>query len=85
MGDPAAIGLFGAIEIRNVNGPMLLGRNYKLGGSILATGDSPKTEYYWFDSYADDEQGRRVAEMRMMLRFMKKSSALYPELATAPA
>lgn len=76
-----AVGLFGAIEIKNVNGPLLVDRPYRAGGAIRAIGESPKTEYYWFDSHADDEKGVRIAEMRMLLRFMKASSVLYEESA----
>jgi hypothetical protein len=44
---------------------------------VFAVGQSPKTEYLWFDSTASDEQGREVASMRMLLRFMKASSPRY--------
>lgn len=72
-----AVGLFGAIEVRHVNGPLLLDRPYRIGGEILAVGESPKTEYVWFESYAATPDGTRVAEMRMQLRWMKASSELY--------
>jgi len=72
-----AVGLFGAIEVRHVNGPLVLDRTYNVGGSIVATGQSPKTEYVWFESYANTQDGERVAEMRMQLRWMKASSSLY--------
>lgn len=74
----SAVGLFGAIEIRNVNGPLLVDHTYEVRGKILALGQSPKTEYFWFETEADDpETGKRIAEMRMLLRFMKASSPLY--------
>ena len=79
-----AIGLYGAIELRNVNGPMLVDTPYRSGGTLLHAGDTPKTEYLWFDTWADDEAGRRIVEMRMMLRFMKASSKKYAA-ATAEA
>lgn len=72
-----AVGLFGAIEVRHVNGPLVLDRTYRVGGEILAVGESPKTEYVWFESYAESLEGERVAEMRMQLRWMKASSPLY--------
>jgi hypothetical protein len=74
----SAVGLFGAIEVRHVNGPLVLDRTYDVGGEILAIGESPKTEYVWFESYASTD-GARVAEMRMQLRWMKASSELYAE------
>ena len=70
-----AVGLFGAIEIGHVRGPLLLERTYRVRSHVLCVGESPKTEYLWFDTSADDEQGQRVAEFRMMLRFMKASAA----------
>ncbi len=76
------VGLFGAIEIRNVNGPLLIDTPYQGGGKILALGQSPKTEYVWYDAWADDPQGNRTAEMRMMIRYVKASSVLYNETAT---
>jgi hypothetical protein len=74
-----AVGLFGAIEVGHVNGPLVLDRTYRVGGTILAVGESPKTEYVWFESHADTLEGTRVAEMRMQLRWMKASSPLYQE------
>ncbi len=73
-----AIGLYGAIELRNVNGPMLVGTTYRSGGTLLHVGETPKTEYAWFDTWADDpSSGKRIVELRMMLRFMKASSPVY--------
>lgn len=74
-----AVGLFGAIEVSHVNGPVLLDKTYTASGSVVAVGQSPKTEYVWFDTGLDDEDGRRIAGMRMMLRWMKASSPLYAE------
>lgn len=73
-----AVGLFGAIELRNVNGPVFSDRSYRASGSVVALGQSPKTEYMWFESAIDEPESRkRVAEMRMLLRWMKASSPLY--------
>jgi hypothetical protein len=74
-----AVGLFGAIEVRHVNGPLVLDRTYRVGANVIAVGQSPKTEYVWFESFADSLDGVRVAEMRMQLRWMKASSPLYTE------
>ena len=75
----AAVGLFGAIEIRNINGPVLIDHPYRVGGHVVALGQSPKTEYMWFETELDDREGKRIAEMRMLLRFMKASSPLYQQ------
>ena len=80
-----AVGLFGAIELRNINGPVMVGAEYTCTGEVVAIGQSPKTEYMWFETGLDDASGRRVAEMRMLLRWMKASSPLYPELRPAQA
>ena len=74
-----AVGLFGAIELRNINGPVRVETPYTVTGEVIAVGQSPKTEYMWFETGMDDASGRRVGEMRMLLRFMKASSALYRE------
>jgi hypothetical protein len=76
-----AVGLFGAIELRNINGPVMVERPYRVGGSIVALGQSPKTEYMWFETALSEKDGKRVAEMRMLLRFMKASSPKYQEAA----
>lgn len=72
-----SVGLFGAIELRNISGPVLVDVPYRVTGEVLAVGQSPKTEYMWFETGANDESGKRVAEMRMLLRWMKASSPLY--------
>jgi hypothetical protein len=77
-GRPAsAVGLFSAIELRHFNGPLLPNLIYRVTGTILAVGQSPKTEYIWFDTEARDDEGTLVAGMRMQLRWMKASSDLY--------
>ena len=74
-----AVGLYGAIELRNINGPVLVEHPYRVSGSIIALGQSPKTEYMWFETALNEADGKRVAEMRMLLRFMKASSPLYKD------
>lgn len=75
-----AVGLFGAIEIGHVDGPFLLNRPYHIDSEIVAVGQSPQTEYFWYDTTAKRPDGSLVATFRMMLRFMKASSPEYPEL-----
>ena len=71
-----AVGLFGAIEVRHVNGPMVLDRTYRRRQGPRGRPE-PEDGVLWFESYADDEDGKRVAEMLMQLRWMKASSPLY--------
>ncbi|MQA00539.1 MAG: hypothetical protein GEU80_14615 [Dehalococcoidia bacterium] len=70
------VGLFGAIEIRHLAGPIMADRDYLCSGELLAVGETPKSEYIWYRSTLHD-QGADVAQMVMMLRFMKASSPLW--------
>jgi hypothetical protein len=74
-----AVGLFGAIEIRFYSGPVFRDTTYEVNGTVVGVGDSPKSEYCWYDSQATDPDGRLVASMRMQSRWMKASSSLYAE------
>ncbi len=73
----SAVALFGGIELRHFNGPLFVDHTYRVTGTILAVGQTPKTEYIWFDTEARDADDRPVAGMRMQLRWMKASSELY--------
>ncbi|MFZ0888497.1 MAG: hypothetical protein WA005_08605 [Candidatus Binataceae bacterium] len=77
-----AVGLFGAIELRNINGPVFVDHPYRLTGHVVALGQSPKTEYLWFETALNEPGGKRVAEMRMLMRFMKASSPKYQNPAS---
>ncbi len=72
-----SVGLFGAIEIGFVNGPMLLNRRYHLDSEVICVGQSPQTEYVWYKTTATDENGTLVATLRMQSRAMKASSPAY--------
>jgi hypothetical protein len=75
-----AVGLYGAIEIAHVRGPVFANHDYEVTGEILAVGTTPKTEYVWFESRMRDAGGTEdVASMLMQLRFMKDSSPLWAE------
>jgi hypothetical protein len=78
IGDTLA--MFGAFEIAYEAGPVLLDRPYWVEGVALGVGESPKTEYLWWDATTCDDDGRVVARMRHLLRFLKASSPLHPEL-----
>ena len=71
-----AVGLFGAIEIAQRSGPFVLDQTYRFVSTVLSVGQSPKTEYLWYETVAS-QNGRDIASMRMQLRFMKASSDLY--------
>ncbi len=73
-----AVGLFGAIEVRHVGGPVFIDRDYEVSGTVLAVGDTPKSEYVWYESTLREPSTKRdVASMIMMLRLMKASSPLW--------
>jgi len=74
-----AVGLYGAIETRHINGPVFMERDYEVAGTVLAVGATPKTEYVWYETLLREPGGRDVASMLMMLRFMKASSELWAE------
>jgi hypothetical protein len=73
-----AVGLYGAIEVRHLAGPVFRDREYEVSGRVLAIGQTPKTEYLWYESTMR-EGAKDVASMLMMLRFMKASSPLWAE------
>ena len=78
LGRAQAVGLYGAIEIRHLRGPVFSDRAYDVGATILAVGQTPKTEYVWFETLMREASGTQdVASMIMMLRFMKASSPLW--------
>ena len=72
-----SVGLFGAIEIGYENGPFLLNRHYRLQSEVICVGQSPQTEYVWYETTAQNEAGEIVAKMRMQSRSMKASSPAY--------
>jgi hypothetical protein len=73
------VGLFGAIEVRYQAGPVFLDRSYTVSGTVVGVSETPKTEVLWYDSQAQDGDGRVIASMRMMLRSLKASSPLYAD------
>ena len=70
-------GLFGAMEIGYTNGPFIMGQQYKIESEVVCVGQSPKTEYVWYDSTARNDKGELVATLRIQSRAMKASSPLY--------
>lgn len=78
IGDASA--MFGAFEIAYERGPVFLDRPYRVEGRVVGVGESPKTEYLWWDATASDETGAIVVRMRHLFRFIKASSSLYGEL-----
>jgi hypothetical protein len=73
----SAVGLFGAIELRYVNGPVLPDTPYHVTSRIIGVGQSDRTEYCWFDAFADDAGGRRIVELTFMTRRVKAEAQAY--------
>ena len=73
------VGLFGAMEIAFHNGPLLMNRDYHLVSKVLCVGQSPQTEYVWYETEAFDPQGAKVATLLMQSRCMKASSPAYAD------
>ncbi len=72
------VGMFGAIELEFLDGPVFVDRDYLADGRILALGESPKTEVAWYEStLREAKDGRPVARLVMMTRLLKASSALW--------
>ncbi|HEV2364827.1 MAG TPA: hypothetical protein VGS12_11595 [Caulobacteraceae bacterium] len=72
------VGLFGAIELQALAGPLTAETDYILRARVLALSESPKTENVWFQAWAaDPASGEDVGWMIMYLRFMKASSPLW--------
>jgi hypothetical protein len=71
-----ALGMFGALEIANVDGPLTVDRTYEMRTRIVAVGESPKTEHAWFEVTAHEGE-RHVATLFMQQRWMKASSPRY--------
>ena len=51
------VGLFGAFELRNINGPVKIEHPYRASGKIVYVGSSPRTEYWWYDACLDEKDG----------------------------
>jgi hypothetical protein len=72
-----AVALWGAMELRHHGEPVMCDRDYTVQGSVVALGQTPRTEVLWYDLEARDERGDLVATTRVLTRFAKASSALY--------
>jgi hypothetical protein len=73
-----AVGLFGAIELQSLAGPLLVDTDYLCRARILALSESPRTENVWYQAWAaDPATGEDTGWMIMYLRFLKASSPLW--------
>lgn len=76
--DEAFVGMFGAIEVQWLDGPVFMEHDYLADGRLLALSESPKTEVAWFEStLRDAKDDREVSRMILMTRLLKASSPLW--------
>lgn len=72
------VGLFGALEVRHLAGPLFADRDYVGRTTMRKLTESPKTENAWYDvDIADAATGKDVAAVTFMIRAMKPSSPLW--------
>ena len=79
------LGLFLDLEIRVLDGPVRVGREYSLDREIVGLGQSRRTESYWTrTTLTDTETGRPTAEVLLHSGVFKESYPGYPaELLTS--
>jgi hypothetical protein len=56
-----------------------MNRDYRLVSRVVSVGQSPQTEYVWYETDAYDQQEKRVARLFMQSRAMKASSPEYSD------
>jgi hypothetical protein len=74
------VGMYGAIEVRYLNGPLFLDRDYTITGRVLDVSETPKTEVLWYTTEAREvgqSDSAPIASVTMMTRLLKESSPLY--------
>lgn len=75
-----AIGLFADLEIRYVDGPILVGETYLIRREVVCISESRRTESYWVKSRVYDETGTTLkAEMLLNHAVLKASYKGYQE------
>ena len=72
-----SVGLFIDLEVKMINGPVLVGREYRLEREIVAMGESKRTESYWTRTTLFDVDVP-VAEVLLHQGVFKASYAGYP-------
>jgi hypothetical protein len=70
------VGLFGALEVQHLAGPLRADVGYLARTRILKLSESPKTENAWYEVVVADG-GRDIARVLYYLRFLKGSSPLW--------
>jgi len=72
------VGMFGAIDVQYLAGPVLANTEYTSQGEVIALSASPKTEIVWYTAVLTDARtGEHVARMTKMDRLLKSASPLW--------
>lgn len=74
------VGLYGALELNYVNGPMFLDEDYIVTGVLTDVSETPKTEVFWCEMQArraTNPDAGIIATFTAMIRVLKASSPLY--------
>jgi len=75
-----SLGLFLDLEIRLINGPVLVGQEYALDREIVGLGQSRRTESYWTrTTLSDIDSGQPVVAVLLHSGVFKESYPGYPK------
>jgi hypothetical protein len=73
-----SVGLFGALEVEQIAGPLRAGVDYLARTKVLKLSESPRTENVWYEViFTGSERGPDLGRVLYLLRFMKASSPLW--------
>ena len=73
-----AVGLFGALEVEQIAGPLRAGVDYRARTKVLKFSESPRTENVWYEVVFTTKDGATdLGRVLYLLRFMKGSSPLW--------
>ncbi len=74
-----AVGLFIDLEVRFVDGPVFVGRPYRVEHTLVGIGQTKRVESYWTEStITDSETGTHAATVLLHQGVFKASFADYP-------
>jgi hypothetical protein len=73
-----SVGLFGALEVEAIAGPLRAGVDYLARTKVLKFSESPRTENVWYEViFSGKDGGPDLGRVLYLLRFMKGSSPLW--------
>lgn len=76
-----AVGLFADLEIRMIDGPLLVGEEYLLRREVVALAESRRTESYWVRTSIYSADGLQLKAQMLLNHAVLKHS--YPDYPTA--